>query len=249
MLKTKNRQTRIGTVLVTIFVFVIASAFFFLNTEPERQVVSSTDEILTVIADLPKDLKVEVKTNEQTPETEWTSAVEKIYTITPDNTTLPTFATIQIKTKKRSEEENFKIAYYDNNKSAWIPIETNRDETRELFESRVTHFSKWTLLKEHKVNIFESDKEKLIESALLAAPEKANSYIIDIAYSTAPGDFVMLEENTKSDTCQTRSTKRMKEITTMIDRAVTLSIDNKDTAGEIRAIVRWQIGDGCKNTF
>lgn len=245
MAKKKKHKQPIGAIIIVGSIVAVFGFMLFFNTDPERLRVASADMSFSVVGDVPSDIEITVSKDIAASERPWTAVVGDVYVISPDGVVLPTPVTIRASAIGRSIDRNYAIGYFDTVLNTWVPIETIRDDVRGVFEARTDHFSHWALLQLPEFTVLDSDKERLIETALSTVPAGANAYSVDLAYATVPGDFVMLETHVSSGECAGTSTVKEEEQITSVEKRATLLLDEIEFDGDIRAIVRWSVGSGC----
>jgi hypothetical protein len=244
--KQKNKRV-ISTALVLGSVALLLGLLLFFDTHPEQEVIRSEDGVLEVDGNFPASVFVSISKDEGKSDQSWTAVVGDVYVINPDGVHLPEPATLRLSAKDRSLEHDYAIGFFDTSRNMWMPLPTQRDLIRDVFETETDHFSHWALLQMPSITILGADSDVLIDKALQSKPAGANAYSVDVAYSTVNGDFVLFKPSASVGLCDNTRAVQEDTVITSAEKSSELIINEAKIDGSLRAIVTWTVGTGCSD--
>ena len=151
--------------------------------------------------------------------------------------TIPATATVNYEGLISDEAApRLRLSYFDNAFSMWRPVYTTIDPASHTATVEIDRFAKWALIEVSDVARPNFDAE--IEALIVAAPEEAVGYQIEVGFSDPPGDLVILSGMGKSGGCD--------------DQYKTGSSTQMTSKGKIfsdhleyQIVAVWQLADGC----
>ncbi len=245
MAKKQKPKRIVSTVLVLGSVALLLGVLLFFDTNPEEEVIRSDDGVFEINGNFPASIFVSVSRDEGKSDQAWTAVVGDVYVVNPDGVQLPELATLRISADERSPDKEYAIGFYDTVRNMWMPMPTQRDSVRDVFEAQTDHFSHWSLLQMPTMTILGADADALMDEALSSKPTGANAYRLDIAYATVAGDYVLFEPGASIGSCEDVRAVKEDTVITSAEKPSELIINDAKIDGYLRAIVTWTVGSGC----
>ncbi len=234
-------------IVIVLLVFV-GTAFLMFARLPEERVVTSADGMITVEASVGSDVTIEI-TRGGASAVEHTAVVGSAYYVNPSESVLSQPATITMRYTEEMlsgvDPAQLVIGYYDLEAHAWRTLSSrlNRDLTE--LSAETGHLSSWALLVERQVEL-PLELNDLIHNLTVEPMEDATGYIVEVAYTLAGEDYVLVPGNVVTGGCGGVYQLGQAQEWTEVRESYQAMVDGVDQTVDFKVIVKWEIGNGCK---
>lgn len=194
------------------------------------------------------DVKIEITLGGTSP-IEHTAVIGNVYFVDPSGSILSAPATITMRYTESMlvgvDPAQLVIGYYDLEAQAWRTLSSRLNRTTQELSAETGHLSSWALLVDHQVELPLALND-LIHDLTVEPMEGATGYVVEVAYTLAGQDYVLVPGNVVTGGCGGVYELGQTQEWTEAEESYQAQVDGVDQAVDFKVIVKWELGNGCE---